>query len=186
VNTLCRDCSAFGASAALKARCDACGSPRLVHHRELGLLSIAHVDCDAFYATVEKRDRPELADRPVIIGGGAITLKLKTADFRLRTRSRRVVDPTQLADTLFQTASGLLAAEADGVTRFRLIGVGADHLSESRGAGPPHLFDRQFDGPRRLELAVDEIHKRLGEGSVQFGRNLDEIPKASRAKAADL
>jgi DNA polymerase-4 len=58
VNTLCRDCSAFGASAALKERCDACGSPRLVHHRELGSLSIAHVDCDAFYATVEKRDRP--------------------------------------------------------------------------------------------------------------------------------
>src|SRR5215469_583236 len=64
--------------------------------------------------------------------------------------------------------------------------VGADQLSESRGADPPNLFDRRFGGPRRLELAVDEIHKRLGEGSVQFGRNLDEIPKASRAKAADL
>ena len=120
------------------------------------------------------------------LAAGTITLKLKTADFCLRTRSRRIVDPTQLADTLFQTASGLLAAEADGVTRFRLIGVGADQLSESRGADPPNLFDRRFDGPRWLELAVDEIHKRLGEGSVQFGRNLDEIPKASRAKAADL
>jgi len=52
-------------------RCGACGSPRLIAHRELGTLSIAHVDCDAFYATVEKRGRPELADRPVIIGGGA-------------------------------------------------------------------------------------------------------------------
>ena len=89
------------------------------------------------------------------------------------------------ADTLFQTASDLLAAEADGVARFRLIGVGADHLCESRRADPPKLFDRQLDGPRRLELAVDKIHKRLGEGSVRFGRNLDEIPKASRAKAAD-
>ena len=119
------------------------------------------------------------------LAAGTITLKPKTADFRLRTRSRRIVDPTRLADTLFQTASGLLAAEADGVTRFRLIGVGADQLSESRGADPPNLFDRRFDGPRWLELAVDEIHKRLGEGSIQFGRNLDETPRASRAKAAD-
>jgi DNA polymerase-4 len=119
------------------------------------------------------------------LAAGTITLKPKTADFRLRTRSRRIVDPTRLADTLFQTASGLLATEADGVTRFRLIGVGADRLSESRGADPPNLFDRLFDGPGRLELAVDEIRERLGEAAVQFGRNLDEIPKASRAKAAD-
>ncbi|HEX9534593.1 MAG TPA: hypothetical protein VF924_03925, partial [Stellaceae bacterium] len=45
--------------------------PRLVCHAELGSLAVAHVDCDAFYAAVEKRDRPELADGPVIIGGGA-------------------------------------------------------------------------------------------------------------------
>jgi DNA polymerase IV len=51
-------------------RCRSCGSPRLVRHRALVALSIAHIDCDAFYATVEKRDNPELADKPVIIGGG--------------------------------------------------------------------------------------------------------------------
>jgi DNA polymerase-4 len=51
-------------------RCTACGSPRLVRHRALPQLTMAHIDCDAFYATVEKRDNPELADRPVIIGGG--------------------------------------------------------------------------------------------------------------------
>src|SRR3954453_4322771 len=51
-------------------RCGECGSPRLVRHRQLSSLTLAHIDCDAFYATVEKRDNPALADNPVIIGGG--------------------------------------------------------------------------------------------------------------------
>ena len=419
MRTLCGDCGALGTAAALRERCDACGSPRLVCHGELGTLSIAHVDCDAFYATVEKRDKPELADRPVIIGGGTrgvvlaccyvarlygvrsampmfkalaacpdavvirpdmakysevgrevraemrrltplveplsideafldlggtqtlhgacpaqllaalakrvetafgitvsiglsdnkflakvasdldksrgfavlsrseapafladkavsllwgvgaamqrrlaadgitligqlaalgerelafrygrmgariarlargddhravlmhaptksisaettlardeadadmllhvlwslcervsarlkqaslaagtITLKLKTADFRLRTRSRRVSDPTQLANTLFRTAARLLATENDGVTRFRLIGVGADALADSRAADPPTLFSRELDRRRRIEQAMDQIRDRLGADSVTFGRNL--------------
>jgi DNA polymerase-4 len=431
LTTLCRDCGAIGGWAAPNMRCDACGSPRLVSHDKLGSLSIAHVDCDAFYATVEKRGRPELADRPVIIGGGArgvvlaccyvarlygvrsampmfkalaacpdavvirpdmakyrevgrevrgemrrltplveplsideafldlggtatlhgmcpaqllaalakrvesalgitvsiglsdskflaklasdldkprgfavlsrseapafladrpvsllrgvgtamqrrlagdgitkigqfaelghrelasrygrmgariarlargeddravlahssaqtisaettlahdeaevnalsrvlwalcekvssrlkqsslaagtVTLKLKTADFRRRTRSRRIRDPTQLADTLFHTARSLLAGEADGVTRFRLIGVGTDALSDSRGADPPTLFDRELGGSRRLEHAIDEIRGRLGDGSVQFGRDLPRIALGTALRAA--
>jgi DNA polymerase-4 len=53
-----------------QTRCPACHRPRLIRHPELDTLSIAHLDCDAFYAAVEKRDDPSLADRPVIIGGG--------------------------------------------------------------------------------------------------------------------
>ncbi len=64
----CRDCLADLDARA--RRCSACGSPRLVRHRALPTLSLAHIDCDAFYATVEKRDNPDIADRPVIIGGG--------------------------------------------------------------------------------------------------------------------
>jgi DNA polymerase-4 len=68
---LCRDCGALdGPFADDRAGCGACGSPRLVYHPELATLAIAHVDCDAYYASIEKRDRPELADRPVIVGGG--------------------------------------------------------------------------------------------------------------------
>ncbi len=44
---------------------------RIVRHPELFELAIGHVDCDAFFAAVEKRDRPELRDVPVIVGGGA-------------------------------------------------------------------------------------------------------------------
>jgi DNA polymerase-4 len=64
----CRDCLA-DLDAGTK-RCDICGSPRLLRHRALSKLALAHIDCDAFYATVEKRDNPEIADKPVIIGGG--------------------------------------------------------------------------------------------------------------------
>ena len=64
----CRDC--LGDLDIKARRCGECGSPRLVRHHALPSLTLAHIDCDAFYATVEKRDNPELADRPVIIGGG--------------------------------------------------------------------------------------------------------------------
>src|SRR3954451_20656392 len=69
---LCRDCSALAGErpdAAMPARCPECGWPRVVTHPELADLALAHLDCDAFYATVEKHRRPELADRPVIVGG---------------------------------------------------------------------------------------------------------------------
>lgn len=64
---LCRDCCEPFETG---PRCPVCGSPRVLSHPELNTLSIAHMDCDAFYASVEKRDNPDLADKPVIIGGG--------------------------------------------------------------------------------------------------------------------
>ncbi|NNM57424.1 DNA polymerase IV [Acidocella sp.] len=64
---ICRDCDAQVSGAV----CEACGGARVVRHDELFSLAIAHIDCDAFFASVEKRDRPELRDLPVIVGGGA-------------------------------------------------------------------------------------------------------------------
>ena len=63
----CRDCLTVCKS---KLRCEHCASPRVLKHPELFELSIAHMDCDAFYASIEKRDNPDIADKPVIVGGG--------------------------------------------------------------------------------------------------------------------
>ena len=67
VETLCRDCGSRPPPDV--KTCPACGSPHIARHKELHGLTLAHLDCDAFYATIEKRGRPELRDVPVIVGG---------------------------------------------------------------------------------------------------------------------
>lgn len=63
----CRECTANLTAA---SACPSCGSARIIRHPELSDLSIAHVDCDAFYCSIEKRDNPDIANKPVIVGGG--------------------------------------------------------------------------------------------------------------------
>ncbi len=79
--SFCRDCLA---DAPPRAECGACGSSRIVSHPELDVLAIAHVDCDAFYAAVEKRDNPALQDKAVIVGGSRRRGVVLTACYNAR------------------------------------------------------------------------------------------------------
>lgn len=79
---LCRDCGIRGDA---QSRCNACGSPRLLNHPELHTLTIAHLDCDAFYAAVEKRDDPTLLDKPLIVGGNGPRGVVSTCCYIART-----------------------------------------------------------------------------------------------------
>lgn len=103
------------------------------------------------------------------LGGASVTVKLKTADFRLLTRTRQLGAPTQLAEELYRVAAPLIAAEADG-RRFRLLGVGAGKLGPAAAADPPDLADPDKRRRAEVEHAIDAVRARFGRDAIAKGR----------------
>jgi DNA polymerase IV len=107
------------------------------------------------------------------LAGATVTLKLKTADFRIRTRAQSFASPTQLAGKIFAAARTLLEREADG-TKFRLLGVGLSALTTAEHADPA-----DFVGGRAAEAehAVDRVRARFGDDALIRGLAFDHPDK---------
>jgi DNA polymerase-4 len=102
------------------------------------------------------------------LAGRTVVLKLKSHDFRLRSRHRRLAHPTRLADRIFEAGAQLLAKELDG-TRYRLLGIGVVDLADGALADPPDLVDGRLDKRARAEVAVDSLRERFGQRAVETG-----------------
>jgi DNA polymerase-4 len=102
------------------------------------------------------------------LAGSTVTLKLKTAEFRILTRARSLDDPTQLAGKIFAAARDLLAREVNG-TRYRLLGVGVSALTEAEAADPADLIDRGAARREAAERAMDRVRGRFGQEAVVKG-----------------
>jgi DNA polymerase-4 len=107
------------------------------------------------------------------IAGSTVTLKLKTADFRILTRARSLESPTQLAGTIFAASRELLAREING-TRYRLLGVGVSALTDAEDADPADLIDMGAERRAKAERAMDRVRGKFGHEAVVRGLALDE------------
>jgi DNA polymerase-4 len=112
----------------------------------------------------EKVSRRAKADH---VSGHTVTLKLKTASFKLRTRSITLDDPTCLAIRMFEAAQPLLRREAEG-TAYRLIGIGLAHLVEASDATEDSL-DAHSRAKAKVEYAVDRLREKFGGSAVERG-----------------
>jgi DNA polymerase-4 len=112
----------------------------------------------------------EVADRlkEKQLAGSTVTLKLKTADFRILTRARSLDSPTQLAGKIFAVSRDLLAREING-TRYRLLGVGVSALAEADGADPADLIDTGATRRAAAERAVDRVRGKFGHEAMVKG-----------------
>lgn len=102
------------------------------------------------------------------IAGKTVTLKMKTSDFRTRTRNRTLSDPTQLADRIFRTGLALMERELDG-TKFRLIGIGVSELVEPDQADPVDLVDPMAAKRAKAESAMDHLREKFGNAALETG-----------------
>jgi DNA polymerase-4 len=105
------------------------------------------------------------------LGGRTIVLKLKSAAFKIRTRSQSLEAPTQLADCIFRTAREALQRETDG-TKFRLLGVGLSNICAASECDPIDLVDRGAGKRAAAERAMDRVRAKFGGEVVGKGRGL--------------
>jgi DNA polymerase-4 len=105
------------------------------------------------------------------LGGHTVTLKLKTAGFKIKTRSHSLDAPTQLADRIFRVSRDMLKRETDG-TFYRLIGAGLHNICAASECDPDDLVDRGAGKRAKAEHAMDKVRAKFGGEAVGKGRSL--------------
>ena len=103
------------------------------------------------------------------LGGRTVVLKLKTANFKILTRSVSLDAPTQLADRIFRVAREALKREADG-TSYRLLGAGLHNICAASDCDPDDLVDRGAGKRAKAEHAMDKVRAKFGGEAVGKGR----------------
>jgi DNA polymerase-4 len=117
------------------------------------------------WSLAEKVSRRAKADR---LAGQTVVLKLKTADFKTRTRNVTLEEPTLLAARIFDAAVPLLKRETTGVA-FRLIGVGISHLVEAAPETEAATLDARAAAKAKAELAMDRLRGKFGRKAIERG-----------------
>ena len=118
------------------------------------------------------------------IAGQTIVLKLKTKDFKSRTRNRTLSDPTRLADKIFRQGMELLDKEIDG-TKFRLIGIGVSSLMSDVTADPADLVDTDATKRANAEFAIDKLRKKFGKSAVELGFTFSNSKKKHKPTSSN-
>lgn len=118
------------------------------------------------------------------IAGRTVVLKLKSTDFKIRTRNRQLGDPTRLADRIFATGLQLLEKELDG-TRYRLLGIGVHDLQDIERADPPDLIDTRAQKRAQAETAMDKLRDKYGKIAVETGYTFGKGRRAEPQQPSD-
>jgi DNA polymerase-4 len=119
----------------------------------------------------DQAERVSARAKAAELGGRTVTLKLKTAAFRIVTRSASLETPTQLSDVIFRVSRTLLQREATG-TPYRLLGVGLSQIRPASECDPPDFLDPKAGRRAAAERAIDHVRAKFGRASMLKGRSL--------------
>jgi DNA polymerase IV len=119
----------------------------------------------------DQAERVSARAKAASIGGRTVTLKLKTASFRIKTRCESLDAPTQLSDVIFRVGRALLKREATG-TPYRLLGIGLSQIRPVVECDPPDLLDRDAERRAAAERAMDSVRAKFGKEAVRKGRSM--------------
>lgn len=99
--------------------------------------------------------------------GRTIKIKLRWPNFETHTHQITLKQPTNQDSVIFEAARNLFNQKWRTGMKVRLVGLGVSQLAEE--IFQLELFDRSFQKENELLRAIDQLHERFGEKSIQKG-----------------